>query len=668
MLDMLDRFEQVWQEGQPPDIASFLATSPIAANDASVRRQVLEELVKIDLEYRWQRAGAQASEASGASTAGVLPARPTIEHYLAVHPELAPDGEVAIDLVAEEYRIRRRRGDQPGLLSFAARFPYLADALVGRLAQVDDELGREQGAQAERESPGPDRDVVPPPLPTPRVQFTLTQGVFAGITCSFDERSTCIVGKADDCRLRFPRDDAHATISRHHCLFDISPPLVRVRDLGSRNGTYVNGVKIGRRDTVWPTKAAHAAPALEYDLKDGDEVQLGRVGVVVLRVQVEATLCCFTCGVAMESATAGAAAPAARRLLCARCQDGFVETVDSQACVRCGADVSGQVTGESGEFICASCQGRPSQILERMLEISRGGDAKTEGIQDYEIVRELGRGGMGAVFLARHPQSGEELALKVMLPQVALNQRMRQTFLREIENTRLLQHPNVVRLRDLGDSEGAFYFAMDYCAGGSVQNLLQTRGKPLPLDEAVDILRKALAGLDYAHNLEVPVSIASGGGGVGRAVGLVHRDLKPANLFLSQPTPPWQVKVGDYGMAKAFDAAGLSGLTWTGTACGTPYFMPRVQVVDFRFARPEVDVWALAACFYFMLCNSPPRDFKPKVDMWRTILETKPVPLAKRNPAIPARIAEFVDYALSEEPEIPFKSASQLRHALDKAL
>ena len=126
---------------------------------------------------------------------------------------------------------------------------------------------------------------------------------------------------------------------------------------------------------------------------------------------------------------------------------------------------------------------------------------------------------------------------------------------------------------------------------------VQTRGGTLPADEVVRIGRQALAGLAYAH---------------GR--GVVHRDLKPHNLFLTEAGPARQVKVGDFGLAKAFDAAGLSGLTRTGRAAGTPSFVPRQQVIDFKNAKPEVDVWALAATLYALLTGRPPRDFPPGRD------------------------------------------------------
>src|SRR4051812_6484244 len=107
------------------------------------------------------------------------------------------------------------------------------------------------------------------------VSLRITKGKLRDAAFVFAERTTCIVGRADDCDPRLPNDQHHRAISRHHCLLDINPPDVRVRDFGSRNGTYVNGETIGRREeNETPEEGARRAFP-EYDLKDGDEITLG---------------------------------------------------------------------------------------------------------------------------------------------------------------------------------------------------------------------------------------------------------------------------------------------------------------------------------------------------------------------------------------------------------
>jgi serine/threonine protein kinase len=219
--------------------------------------------------------------------------------------------------------------------------------------------------------------------------------------------------------------------------------------------------------------------------------------------------------------------------------------------------------------------------------------------------------------------------------------------------TRCLDHPHVVRLLDVGYGRGTFFLALEFCDGGTVADLVKRRGGKLPLNEAVGFTLQALEGLDYTHNVYGP------------GKGLVHRDLKPANLFLSGPSKGSVVKIGDYGLARAFDDAGLSGSTRTGDVGGTPEYMCRQQLIQFKDAGPEVDVWAMAASFYYMLTGTVPRDFRKDQDPWLTVLETDPIPIRARDSSIPEGLAKVIDRALVDgEEEMYFKRAVDFKAAL----
>jgi serine/threonine-protein kinase len=127
-------------------------------------------------------------------------------------------------------------------------------------------------------------------------------------------------------------------------------------------------------------------------------------------------------------------------------------------------------------------------------------------------------------------------------------------------------------------------------------------------------------------------------------------------------------KVADFGLAKSFEAAGLSGLTATGSAAGSPWFMPRQQVINFLYAKPDVDVWAVAASLYNMLTGRFPRNFPPGKDPWRVVLESASVPIQNHLPSIPAKLARVIDHALIDQPEIPIKTAAELKRQLKEAL
>lgn len=390
-----------------------------------------------------------------------------------------------------------------------------------------------------------------------KVTLTITCGNLKGEEFIFDTRTTCIIGRAKDCYPKIPDDEKHRTISRYHCLLDINPPDIRVRDFGSKNGTFVNGEKIGQREAHQTPQEAAQIQFPEYDLQGGDEFTLSDTS--------------FRVGVALNPE--------------------IVKTLQHQT-----------------PPVIPSNQANMWEMLQAFLLKAVANESHIGVLGDYVLLKELGRGGFSLVYLARHKRTNEQVALKVMLPKVAANQRAVNWFLREVENMKVLKHPNVVGLKEFGYADETFFFTMEYCDGGSVVDLMRKRGfSTLPIGEAVAIILQVLDGLTYTHNAEIPnVTLADGSFAKGR--GLIHRDLKPGNIFLANVGGKQVAKIGDYGLAKAFDQAGLSGQTMTGNVVGTPYFMPRQQVVDYKYAQPDVDVWAAAACLYVMITGSSPRN------------------------------------------------------------
>ncbi|MDZ8023972.1 MAG: protein kinase [Nostoc sp. DedQUE11] len=441
-----------------------------------------------------------------------------------------------------------------------------------------------------------------------KVILTITKGSLKGQEFIFDSRTTCIIGRSPDCNPKLPDDEAHRTISRYHCLLDINPPNIRVRDFGSRNGTFVNGVKIGQRQPEQTPEEGAKLTFPEYDLKTNDQIKLGDT---VFKVSIE----------------------------------GMSKVEANQP----GLNVASVVKIDSSEDV------------QQLLQQADTGNSDLLSILGYNILKKLGEGGFGAVFLARHNETRNEVALKVMLPAVATNPQMRERFLREIDNTQALNHPNIIKILNSGYHNGTFFFTLEYCNGGTVVDLMERSGGRLSIDEAISIIMQVLDGLSYAHQAEIPyVKLADGSSGRGR--GLVHRDLKPSNIFISNINGNRIIKIADYGLAKAFDQAGLSGQTMSGTKAGTPVFMPRQQVINFKYAKPEVDIWATAACLYFMLTGAFPRNFVG--DPFLAVLQTNAVPIRKRDPSIPKKLAELIDLALIDKPEIHFKDAATFKQAL----
>jgi pSer/pThr/pTyr-binding forkhead associated (FHA) protein len=452
-----------------------------------------------------------------------------------------------------------------------------------------------------------------------KVTLTIIKGKLSGRQYIFDSRTICIIGRSKECTIQIPNDEDHRTISRYHCLLDINPPAMRIRDFGSKNGTYVNSKKIGQRQRHQTAVEAAKLQFPEYDLHSGDEIKLGNT---IFAVNIE------------------------RDLDVINAPELLATTVKANQVVTQPANLE--------------------EITNRWLNIGTNGNPDLPDIRGFNLIELLGKGGFGEVYLAQHNSSGKLIALKVMLPAIAANEKAVKRFLREIENTKALQHPNVVQVIDYDFFEGIFFFTMEYCSGGTVCDLMQQKGGKLAVDIAVPITLQVLNGLEYSHNAEIPcVKLNDGGFGKGR--GLVHRDLKPSNIFLAYNQEKLIAKIGDYGLAKAFDIAGLSGQTATGAKAGTPVFMPRQQLLNFKYVQPEVDIWATAACLYNMLTGTYPREFTGH-DPFLAVLQNDPVPIRQRNASIPHKLAKVIDLGLVEKPEIYFKSAVVFKKALLAAL
>lgn len=505
-----------------------------------------------------------------------------------------------------------------------------------------------------------------------KVDLIVIEGPLKGREFTFSERTTAVIGRGLDCNLILPDDEAHRTISRHHCLLDINPPRIRVRDFGSLNGTWVSGRLIGRRAAGQnPDQGAELAQ-IEYDLKNGDELKLGStVFSVVLSTGIE----CAKCKKEIPENAINDSLIQEDLFLCPDCRqdESSVQRAESPpsnslVCVSCGARLSTRARFDSNvDMLCSKCRGNPVTALKVLLQNAKGGEKRLAALSNLGIIKTLGKGTTGAAFLAKDKSTGGLLALKILLPEMAANEWAKASFLREVENTKVLNHPNVVKLFDSGSFRGIFYYTMEYCSGGSIEDIRIKRGGRIPVGDAVKIILQALNGLEYIHQAEIPQVLLSDGT-FGRGKGIVHRDIKPANIFLAVSGKKYTAKVADVGVGKAFDTAGLSGQTMTGTVAGSPVVSPRQQVINFKYAKPDVDVWAMAATLYNLLTGEYPRDFDTDMDPWRIVLETAAVPIRQREPAVPERLAEVIDLALVDNPTITFQSAAEFKGALESVL
>jgi serine/threonine protein kinase len=702
------------------------------------------------------------------------------------------------------------------------------------------------------------------------VTLHVVAGPQAGAQHRFDEPTIAIAGRSRDCNVRLPNDEAHGAVSRMHCFLDVNPPSLRVRDFGSRNGTFVNGRLIGRREKAQSIEEGRKLSFPEIDLRDGDKVQ---IGTTVFEVRIQVPLACLSCG--REASEAEARAASGPDWRCADCRekarggslilDGVL--AGTRTCVRCGASVPGG--GDllrRGDVVCERCRNDTSSLLRDVLEAasgmfdpeavraaqaaraaaptkvapptpaappspaaspapapppspapgpapstsprppSRGGrpagfetfyrprrsepeaepesrreasgrdsglagepvvgrldaDASPEDADDvetfepdepvesgatqvwratidthathapdapplsaleqvfaaspglpsrpaapssgrpeapprpspstpppppprarggapagylgtfagYQLLRRLRPEevtGTGEGYIARMGQDGEEVEVRVLLPRVAVSEGARRTFLEELAALKGLHHQNVLSVLGFGHVVGAFYVVYERLPGLSVDALVRARGA-LPVADATDVALQTLVALQYIHEKT-------------RAL---HRDISARTVVVyrpgqDEPGPaadsaelPFgverRVKVADAGLARAYRRAGLADPNMTGDCVGTPAFMPRQQLLNFKDMNPAHDVWAAAALLYYLLTGASPRSYASDADLWKVTLTEPPIPIRERRADVPQKLARVLDAALDDRKDLRYESAQSFAAALREGL
>ena len=533
-----------------------------------------------------------------------------------------------------------------------------------------------------------------------KITIEIIKGEGAGQKFEYEDAERIFVGRQADCGIVLPEK----TVSRYHCLLDINPPTVKLQDFGSLNGTFLNDVKIGQRERDKSWEEASRDAHKEYELHDGDVIGIGKK--CRLKCTVEEPDIMAISGAwdgTMPEADEDEENPAAYDGIDFMGNEGAAEESEAvpEGPIEAAEKGQSEAAAWSEEAKETSGKGQseaepeeepkvePEQkdqkhdeemdkiLGELLIAILGGKQERPVGpspVEGFDKIALLGKGGMGEVWKVRENKTGKLYALKTMLPQIAGDKKARDMFLREAKLTEFLDHENVVRTYKTGFSNNVYYILMDICEGGSVDDLMKRYGGKLSLNLATFIILQALEGLEYVHNVPVQAEIVKRGLFGGRreklmdAKGLVHRDFKPGNIFLMDKSDHPVAKVADFGMAKAFQAAGFTTMSSEGMVKGTVPFMPRQQALDCRFAKPEVDVWAAAASYYYMLTGQFPKNFRQGVNMWQILVTESATPIWQRDPSVPERLAQVIDRALVERPVIGCNSAAALRYDIIRAL
>jgi serine/threonine-protein kinase len=277
--------------------------------------------------------------------------------------------------------------------------------------------------------------------------------------------------------------------------------------------------------------------------------------------------------------------------------------------------------------------GEPTQELQQSLP------------ERYTIERELGRGGMATVYLARESHPSRQVAIKVLNPGVTARL-ARERFLREVDHTSKLTHPHIVPVFAAGNAGDTLFFVMPYVSGESLRQRLDREGA-LPVAEAVRIAQDVAEALEYAHRRN-----------------LIHRDVKPENILLHEG----QAFVTDFGIAKAIDEATTGGVTAEGFAVGTPAYMSPEQAAGRANVDSRSDVYSLACVLYEMLVGEPPFSGKSAQLLMSRHMNEPPPSLRTARDTLPPALEAVVLRALAKSPADRYRTAAELSGALGDAV
>jgi WD40 repeat protein len=264
---------------------------------------------------------------------------------------------------------------------------------------------------------------------------------------------------------------------------------------------------------------------------------------------------------------------------------------------------------------------------------------------DYELIREIARGGMGVVWLAVQRSLGRHVAIKLLPPDLAADPLRLARFRAESGFAGRLQHPNIVAIHDVGEHEDIPYYSMDYVAGQDLGTY--ARERPLPYREAAQMVRTVALAVQYAHDL-----------------GVLHRDLKPSNVLVS---PTGEPRITDFGLARQMGVEGQ--LTQTGEVLGSPCFMAPEQVSGrARSIGVRTDIYGLGSVLYYAVTGRPPFHGGSISATLQQVLTAPPVRPRELQPSVPADLEEIILRCLAKEPSHRFASARLLATELERVL
>jgi len=280
----------------------------------------------------------------------------------------------------------------------------------------------------------------------------------------------------------------------------------------------------------------------------------------------------------------------------------------------------------------------PTKTIETSAtELTRG----TTFASRYEIIEELGKGGMGEVYRVEDKKIKEEVALKLIKPEIASDKRTIERFSNELKMARKIAHRNVCRMYDLGEEQGIHYITMEYVSGEDLRSFIR-RSRHLTIGTAVTIAKQAGEGLAEAHRL-----------------GVIHRDLKPSNIMIDRDG---NARIMDFGIARSLKSRGITG---AGVMVGTPEYMSPEQVEGLEVDQRS-DLYSLGVILYEMVTGKIPFTGKTPLSIAMKHKSEKPQDPSEVNPQVPEGLSRVILKCLEKEKEKRYKTAEELLSELNK--
>jgi serine/threonine-protein kinase len=560
--------------------------------------------------------------------------RPRLKDYLP--PEVAgPDREAFLgELLLIDLAYRRGRGEAPRARDYLDQFPGHDALIVAAVGGGGDATVALSGAGLPATEPSTAAEKRAKGSGRIRLTLTVSEGPHKGRVFKLEEHDYFIVGRGKCAHFRLSMKDKY--FSRNHFMIEFSPPHCRLLDLGSSNGTFVNGKKVGKAD-----------------LKDGDVIRGGEtaIGVAVQEIEEPASPEATRTYQRLPDAAVGPLLPVT------------APSVALEGIPTLSSFLSEAAPGpQPAATVCLACKSPGARfhdddrVVPADMPLARLCPAcwdrfhdNPQPIDGFGLLKQLGQGGMGIVYLAARLSDGALVALKILIKDEAATSRDVARFLREAQILRNLDHPHITRFLDLSESRGRLYLVMEYVPGIDAGRWLKQRGSPLLDQRAVEWTCQSLEALQYAHEL-----------------GFVHRDIKPSNILVVDADGQDRVKLADFGLARVYEASQLSGLSISGDLAGTPPFLPPEQITHYRDVRPPADIYAIGATLYHLLTGAYIYDFPPRQELRiLKILQEDPVPIESRRPDLPPGLVAIIGRSLARNAADRFPDARAMRAALE---